>query len=245
MGVRPNPTGSNVSELKADSISLHGSRWEARHYLSMKRALDFVGSLLLLTLLAPLLALVALAIKLTTRGPVFFVQKRVGSKRGATDSWERRTFRMFKFRSMFHQSDESAHVEYIRDFVNGNVEASDEGTRYKLNGDARVTPIGRVIRRTSIDELPQLFNVLRGEMSLVGPRPVPQYEVDEYLPWHYERFEALPGMTGMWQVYGRGRVTFEDMMRLDIEYVRSQSILLDLKLLFLTLPAVIRASGAE
>lgn len=244
-GIGPNQE-RDFGELEAGYVSPRSSS-RTRHYLLVKRALDVVGSTLLLIVLFPLMAIVAIAIKVTTPGPVFFVQERVGSKfaPGNPSSWETRTFGMFKFRSMFHEADQSLHVEYIRGFVNGNVEASEEEASYKLNGDSRVTPIGRVIRRTSIDELPQLINVLRGEMSLVGPRPVPQYEVDEYLPWHFERLNGLPGMTGLWQVYARGRVTFEEMIRLDIEYVRSQSIFLDLKLLLLTLPAVLRGSGAE
>jgi lipopolysaccharide/colanic/teichoic acid biosynthesis glycosyltransferase len=216
-------------------------------YIWTKRALDIAGSSLLLVLLSPLLLIVSLAIKLDSPGPVLFIQQRVGSKRTKKDpaSWERRPFRIYKFRSMFHESDESLHEKYIKEFVNGNVEASDDRAKFKLNGDRRITRVGRFIRRASIDELPQLLNVWKGEMSLVGPRPVPQYEVDEYLPWHYERLDALPGMTGFWQVHGRGRVEFDEMMRMDIEYVRAQSIWLDLKLLLLTIPAVLRGSGAE
>ncbi len=220
-------------------------RVDDRVEMMVKRLLDIAGSAVMLLLLSPIFALVALAIKIETRGPVFFVQQRVGSRRGGALTWERRQFPMYKFRSMFHESDQTAHIEYIKDFVHGSVEACDESASYKLNGDTRVTRVGRLIRRTSIDELPQLLNVLRGEMSLVGPRPVPQYEVDEYLPWHLERLDALPGMTGLWQVYGRGRVTFDEMMRMDIAYVRMRSIWLDLKILFLTIPAVLRGSGAE
>lgn len=210
----------------------------------MKRTLDIVAATVLLILLSPLLAIIAIAIKLDSSGPVLFTQQRVGSKRD-WGGWETTPFQIYKFRSMFHNSDESRHQDYIKEFVNGSVEASDEEACFKLNGDDRITRVGRVIRRASIDELPQLLNVLRGEMSLVGPRPVPQYEVDGYLPWHLERLDALPGMTGFWQVYGRGRVTFDEMMRMDIKYVRSQSIWLDLKLLVLTIPAVLRGSGAE
>lgn len=236
-----------LGEVDAGYSSASASGRTSVLYVWAKRTLDVVGSSLLLVVLSPLLLLVSLAIKLDSTGPVLFIQQRVGSKRSRKDpaSWDRRPFRIYKFRSMFHEADESPHEKYIKEFVNGSVEASDDRAKFKLNGDKRITRVGRVIRRASIDELPQLLNVLKGEMSLVGPRPVPQYEVDEYLPWHYERLDALPGMTGFWQVYGRGRVEFDEMMRMDIEYVRAQSIWLDLKLLLLTIPAVLRGSGAE
>lgn len=239
-------TTNEFAELISDYTSAleHGGR--KTFYFWTKRGLDIVGSVFLLVVLAPVLLAAAVAIKVDSRGPVFFRQDRVGSRRPdrRSGSWQRRTFRIYKFRSMFEDSDESLHKKYIEDFVNGSVEASLDGAKYKLNGDSRVTPVGRVLRRTSVDELPQLINVLKGEMSLVGPRPVPPYEVDGYMPWHHERLDAVPGITGTWQVYGRGRVTFEEMMRMDIEYVRSQSILLDLKLLILTIPAVFRGRGA-
>ncbi len=232
--------------MGAKSLSVRDGAAGSRAYYAMKRTLDVVGSTVLLVLLSPLLAIISLAIKLDSRGPVLFRQQRVGARRRADGAgWDTKPFRIYKFRSMFHEADESRHEEYIKGFVNGSVEASEDRTKYKLNGDDRITRVGKVIRRASIDELPQLLNVLRGEMSLVGPRPVPEYEVEEYLPWHMERLDALPGMTGLWQVYGRGRVTFEEMVRMDIDYVRSQSILLDLKLLLLTIPAVLRGSGAE
>lgn len=234
-------------EIVAEPRAARGRVGSGRAFFPIKRVIDIVGSGLLLLLLSPLLAIICLAIKLDSPGPVLFIQKRMGAKRlgSPNASWQTQPFEIFKFRSMYHESDESLHQEYIKEFVTGSVEASADGAKFKLNGDSRITRVGRVIRRASIDELPQLLNVLRGEMSLVGPRPVPQYEVDGYLPWHMERLDALPGMTGYWQVYGRGRVTFEEMMRMDIKYVRSQSIWLDLKLLMLTIPAVLRGSGAE
>ena len=147
---------------------------------------------------------------------------------------------------MVRDADPSPHHAYIKAFIEGRIEASDEaGAKFKLTGDPRVTQVGRLLRRTSLDELPQLLNVLKGEMSLVGPRPVPIYEAADYQAWHYERLMALPGITGLWQVQGRCQVSFEEMIRMDIEYARHQSLWLDLKILFLTLPAVISGRGAE
>jgi lipopolysaccharide/colanic/teichoic acid biosynthesis glycosyltransferase len=147
---------------------------------------------------------------------------------------------------MRQNSDQSLHQAYIKEFVEGQAAPSDaDGSKFKLTNDPRVTRIGRFIRKTSLDELPQLLNVLKGEMSLVGPRPVPTYEVAAYRAWHHERLAALPGITGIWQVQGRCQVPFEEMIRMDIDYVRRQSPWLDLKLLFLTIPAVVSGEGAE
>jgi lipopolysaccharide/colanic/teichoic acid biosynthesis glycosyltransferase len=214
-----------------------------------KRALDIGLSGILLLLMAPLFVAIAAAIKLDSRGPVFFAQERAGSRRFTRAGlawWEPRVFRCHKFRSMRHYADDAVHRSFISEFVNGagNPEASDVQLS-KLSADERVTRVGSFLRRWSLDELPQLFDVLRGDMSLVGPRPVPLYEVSEYDPWHYERLAAKPGITGTWQVYGRGRVTFADMMRMDISYVRRHSLAADLRLLLLTLPAVLLGKGAR
>lgn len=213
-----------------------------------KRLVDIATSAVLLILFTPLLVVIALAIRIDTRGPAFFVQERVGAKRtkpNGTSSWDRTVFRTYKFRSMLHDVDEGVHRAYIKDFVNGDTVENEIGPRFKMVADPRITRVGRFIRRTSMDELPQLLNVLKGEMSLVGPRPVPTYEIDDYAPWHFERFNALPGITGYWQVYGRGSVPFEEMMKMDIFYARHQSFWLDMKLLALTLPAVFSARGAN
>jgi lipopolysaccharide/colanic/teichoic acid biosynthesis glycosyltransferase len=148
---------------------------------------------------------------------------------------------------MYKDVDDSLHREYIRAFVKGTLEVSaDADTKFKLANDPRITRAGQLLRRTSIDELPQLFNVLRGEMSLVGPRPVPEYEVAEYREaWQHERLSALPGITGLWQVMGRGEVPFEEMIRLDLDYIRRQSLWLDIKILILTVPAILSGRGAE
>ncbi|MFL5735304.1 MAG: sugar transferase [Chloroflexia bacterium] len=214
-----------------------------------KRVIDVSLAMLLLILLSPVILLIAIVIKLDTPGPVFFAQERVGAGRRSREgllSWEIRNFRMYKFRSMFHQADNSRHEEYIKAWIAGRAEA-DNGTetKFKLTNDPRITRVGRIIRKSSLDELPQLINVLKGEMSLVGPRPVPTYEVAEYEEWHCERLAALPGMTGIWQVKGRSQVPFEEQVRMDIEYVRNQSPWLDLQLMLLTIPAVLTGRGAQ
>lgn len=219
-------------------------------YYQCKRCMDLALSIIALIICAPLLLAIAILIVLDTPGSIFFVQERVGSRRRSVNGhtvWKVRNFPVYKFRSMVQDADESMHQAFIKAFVAGTVEESDlPRAKFKLTNDPRVTRVGRILRRTSLDELPQLFNVLRGEMSLVGPRPVPEYEVAEYREaWHLGRLATLPGITGLWQVKGRCQVSFEDMIHLDLEYVRHQSLWLDLKILFLTIPAVLSGKGAE
>jgi len=215
----------------------------------LKRVLDVVGATIALVVLSPLMAVAAIAIKLDSRGPVLFNQDRQGARRvrrNGSPEWERVVFRVHKFRTMTTGADETSHQRYIEEFVAGTATAATASrSKFKMVGDPRVTRVGKVLRRTSIDELPQLLNVLAGEMSLVGPRPVPLYEVAQYEHWQLERLDALPGMTGYWQVHGRGRVNFNEMMQMDIFYVRNQSLKLDLSLLMKTIPAVISGKGAE
>lgn len=237
-------TGGSASlGFLAGSGRLGGSWASAR----FKRVFDiFVAGLLTLISL-PISGLIAIAIKLDSRGPVIFRQKRIGARpRRVGDNvvWDIQPFEVLKFRSMDHASDPSVHINHIQDFVNGTLEPSPDGS-YKISDDHRITRVGRLLRRASLDELPQLINVLRGDMSLVGPRPVPDYEVAGYQDWQYERLNALPGITGMWQVHGRGRVTFDEMIRMDIGYVNDRTFAGDLKLLALTLPAVFSKAGAE
>jgi len=217
-------------------------------YFIYKRSMDIVLCSVLLVILFPLLLLTAIAIKLDTRGPILFVQPRMGARRVIRDGrmvWEFHAFTFCKFRSMIHNADQTLHQELARQYVAGGSAAPDpDSEKVKLRDDPRITRVGRIIRATSIDELPQIINVLKGEMSLVGPRPVPLYEFEQYADWHKERMAGLPGITGLWQVKGRGRVPFEEQMRMDIEYVRSQSFWLDLKLLILTIPAVLSGRGA-
>ena len=215
-------------------------------YYIAKRALDFVVATTLLTVLAPVLLLIAVLIKLDTPGPVIFSQERVGSRRvrHGKPAWELRTFRLYKFRSMVRNASSSLHEAHVKAFVEGRVTGDDPRSRFKLQNDPRVTRVGAFLRRTSLDELPQLVNVVRGDMSLVGPRPVPLYEVSHYRNEHRERFAAVPGITGLWQISGRCSLPFEEMFRLDVEYVRNQSLRLDLKILALTIPAVLSTRGA-
>ena len=206
-----------------------------------KRMIDVVGSLTLLAMLSPILFIIAVVIKLTSRGPILFRQKRIG-EHGTP-------FTFLKFRSMYINNDSSEHKEYVRQLIAGQAEkkpANGNGTGvFKLTNDRRITPVGRILRRASLDELPQLINVLHGEMSLVGPRPPVPYEVEAYATWHRRRLlEAKPGITGLWQVYGRSRVEFDDMVRLDLRYARDCSPLLDLKILLQTPRAVMGGDGA-
>jgi len=207
----------------------------------VKRVIDVMGSALLLLILGPVLAAIAIAIKLTSKGPVIFRQDRLGQF-GAR-------FRCLKFRTMYVNSDSKVHQKYIQRFINGesHSESSDPGKPavYKIKNDSRVTPLGRFLRKTSLDELPQFWNVLCGEMSLVGPRPSLPYEFEIYDIWHRRRvLEVKPGVTGLWQVSGRSRTSFDDMVRLDLRYSRSWSIWLDLKILIATPGAVFSGDGA-
>jgi lipopolysaccharide/colanic/teichoic acid biosynthesis glycosyltransferase len=216
-------------------------------YYRCKRCLDFLMTVIAALTLLPFIVLIGILIKVDSRGPILFIQERVGSRwvlRNGRIVWEIRKFPIYKFRSMFHQADQSLHEAHIKAFVHGELAASDsEGV--KLTNDPRITRIGHLLRRTSLDEIPQLLNVFRGEMSLVGPRPVPVYEVAEYQPSHYQRLAALPGLTGLWQVSGRGEVSFEEMIEMDVAYVRNKSLWLDLKLLTMTVFVVLSGRGAK
>ncbi len=195
---------------------------------AVKRTFDLVGSALLLLLLSPALAIIALAIKLTSRGPVFYRSMRpgIGGK----------PFPCVKFRTMVHGA------EHLQEELEPHNELG--GALFKIRRDPRVTPVGRFLRRWSLDELPQLFNVLRGQMSLVGPRPLPQRDYDRLEDWHRKRYLVLPGMTGLWQVSGRSELDFDELVRLDFLYLERWSVFLDLSILLKTLPAVFRAHGA-
>jgi lipopolysaccharide/colanic/teichoic acid biosynthesis glycosyltransferase len=227
------------------ALTLPASSEGHRYYLC-KRALDIVGASMLLVLSMPLLICIALLIRLDSPGPILYIQERVGSRRRKKDgvvSWQIRTFSCLKFRSMYFNADQSAHQAYISRFCNGK--CGQASTIFKLMNDPRVTRIGHLLRRTSLDELPQLINVLIGDMSLVGPRPVPVYEAAHYGEAHLERLAALPGLTGPWQVKGRCAVPFEQMIEMDIQYTHCCSMWVDLKLLLATIPAVLSGRGAE
>jgi lipopolysaccharide/colanic/teichoic acid biosynthesis glycosyltransferase len=212
-----------------------------RFGLGLKRMIDLAGSLFGLLLLSPLFALAAVLIKLSSKGPVLYRQARVGQFG--------KLFVFLKFRTMQAANDVSIHRDYVRRYISGKAPSkeSHDGrpSFYKLVNDPRVTRVGRFLRRTSLDELPQLLNVLRGEMSLVGPRPPIPYECEIYQLWHRRRLlEAKPGMTGLWQVNGRSRISFDDMVRLDLRYASSWSLWLDLKILVKTPQAVLSGEGA-
>lgn len=209
--------------------------------LGAKRMLDIVGSLAALALALPVMLLIAAAIKLTSKGPVLFRQVRLGQ--------HGKKFTFLKFRSMHINSDQTIHEEYVKRFIVGDSgteqNTADQQTIYKLTDDPRITSVGRILRSTSLDEFPQFLNVLKGDMSLVGPRPPVTYEFERYNLWHRQRLTAVkPGITGLWQVEGRSRVRFDEMVRLDIRYARSWSIWLDIKILLQTPGAVLSGAGA-
>jgi exopolysaccharide production protein ExoY len=218
-------------------------------YLAGKRCMDLAVGSILIVVLSPLMLLIALAIRIDTPGRALFVQERVGARprrRNGRFVWQVRPFKVYKFRSMVNDADPQLHRDYVRDFVAGATPAAPKaGLQAKLVGDPRVTRVGRLLRRTSLDELPQLFNVVTGSMSIVGPRPVPDYEVECYSEAAYERLTAQPGITGPWQVEGRGRVSFEEMLELDLGYVRRRSLLHDAALIVRTVPAVLGSKGAR
>jgi len=219
--------------IPADTTRFYGL--QAR----MKRLLDCIIASVLLVLTSPLFLVIVLMIKRTNPGPVLFVQERLG-KDGIP-------FRFYKFRTMTHNSDDAIHRQFAAMFINGDNQGCHQhnGSEelYKLKCDPRITPIGYWLRRTSLDELPQLVNILKGEMSLVGPRPPIAYELEHYQPRHLERLKVTPGLTGLWQVSGRSRVPFEDMVRLDLQYINSWSLWLDVIILVRTLPVVIQGTG--
>ncbi|MCP5005448.1 MAG: sugar transferase [Planctomycetes bacterium] len=214
----------------------HGNKLkETRCYKirTWKRFMDIVLSALTLATLSPFLLIVTIFIKIVSPGPVFFKQERVGASG--------KTFTMIKFRSMRVGDNISAHKEYYADLINGanSKDGNLKKPMIKQENINRLIPFGHIIRKLCIDELPQLYNVLRGEMSLIGPRPPIQYEVVEYLDWHNGRFDAVPGLTGLWQVSGKNRLTFDQMVRLDIKYSRQESFLLDIKIILKTPIAII------
>lgn len=217
-------------------------RDEARRFsYFVKRSVDIVGSILALVLCSPLFVAISLAIKLTSKGPILFKQERVG-RYGLR-------FTFLKFRSMECVNDASIHREYVKRFIAGEADSAQPGANqnavYKIQEDPRVTRVGKFLRKTSLDELPQFMNVLKGEMSLVGPRPPIHYELEAYQIWHRRRvLEAKPGITGLWQVKGRSRLKFDDMVRLDLQYAKTWSLWLDIKILLQTPRAALFGAGA-
>jgi lipopolysaccharide/colanic/teichoic acid biosynthesis glycosyltransferase len=203
--------------------------------LALKRIVDVVGSSLFILLFLPVFAFIAVIIKLTSKGPVFFVQTRVGRKG--------RPFHFYKFRSMYVGNDSSVHQEYVRKLIQGDSTVQPQGGVYKIVNDPRVTPVGRFLRKSSLDEIPQFFNVFKGDMSLVGPRPPIPYEMKNYHMWHRRRvLEVKPGITGFWQVAGRSSTTFDTMVRMDLQYAMRWSLWWDIRLLVKTPLAVFKGA---
>jgi len=232
----------SIEKLYPDLEQRNESRKAPR---AVKRAIDILGSATVLLLLSPVLLLIALAIKLTSPGPILFRQKRVGQY-GVP-------FTCLKFRSMVTGNDPRIHMEFVKQFIaggsgHGAVDlngAASNGKVYKITKDPRLTRVGQFLRKTSLDELPQFWNVLRGDMSMVGPRPPISYELQAYDIWHRRRLlEMKPGITGLWQVNGRSRLAFDDMVRLDLRYARTWSLWLDLKILLQTPRVVLSGDGA-
>jgi lipopolysaccharide/colanic/teichoic acid biosynthesis glycosyltransferase len=231
-------------------------------YYSMKRMIDIVVGCLALLLALPLFCILALLIQLDSPGPIMFSQKRVGSRRVRINGqyiWELYPYTMYKFRTMVDNAPEDIHQQFVQAYIHDDADAMTEikkeigdvldaeqtDGQYKLESDPRVTRIGKFLRKTSLDELPQLINVIRGEMSLVGPRPPLPYEVREYKHWHMQRFAAYQGMTGYWQVTARSEASFDKMVDLDIWYTKHQSLFLDFKILLLTPFKVLKGKGAK
>ena len=212
----------------------------------VKRIIDVVFALIAIVVLSPVMLALAIAIAIDSPGPVIFRQSRLG-KNGAP-------FTFYKFRSMVVNGNDGIHREFVTSLIRGDLEdvrkqndaGSDASPMFKLKADPRITSIGRFMRQTSLDELPQLFNVLKGNMSLVGPRPPLPYEAENYQSWHLRRvLEIKPGITGLWQVEGRSRVTFDEMVRMDLRYIRNWSLLLDFKILAKTILVVLRREGGK
>lgn len=205
----------------------------------IKRIFDLTASILLALAVLPVLVTLAVLVKCSSSGPILFVQERLG-RNG-------RPFKFYKFRSMRVDADDTVHRRFAAMFINGDEEGckrSNGGKQlFKLEKDPRVTGIGAWMRRTSLDELPQLFNIIKGDMSVVGPRPPIAYEIENYRPWHFERLKVAPGLTGLWQVMGRSKVSFDEMVHLDLHYINHWSLALDLKILLKTVPVVLRGTG--
>ncbi len=241
--------------MQQSKFPLNGNSWsyypiirpdfirpQREFYFAVKRLVDIVGSLVGLVMLAPFLVFMAITIRLDSSGPALYKQERVSARRKKTangEEWETITFNCYKFRSMYTDSGDTEHRAFIQAFIENDYDKMAEikgesSEEFKLTHDPRISRVGRIIRKASIDELPQLWNVLKGDMSLVGPRPAIQYEVDLYKSWHHKRLKSKGGLTGLWQVKGRGSVEFDKGIRQDIWYVEHQSLLLDLWIMIQT-----------
>ena len=225
-------------------------------YFVAKRAMDLLVVVLSLVFLLPLMAFIALLIKWDSPGPAIFRQERVTARRRVRDGqvqWEEVPFTIYKFRTMRTDAKSTLHRQFIEAYIAGDdtrmaaLQSAQqaEDAKYKLVADPRVTRVGNFLRKTSLDELPQLWNVLLGNMSLVGPRPPIPYEVELYQYHHHDRLRTIPGLTGWWQVKGRSATSFEEMVRMDVEYIQQQSLWLDIKIIIMTVTAVTYGKGAR
>jgi lipopolysaccharide/colanic/teichoic acid biosynthesis glycosyltransferase len=244
----PAVTGNSAAQSQADDL-----------YFAAKRMMDVTIVGFSLIFILPLLVFVAVLIKLDSPGPAIYRQERVGAKRRRRNGvfvWEETPFTIYKFRTMQADAKSTLHRQFIEAYINGDEEAMlriqaaqqkerESQDKYKLANDPRVTRVGKFLRKTSLDEIPQLWNVVKGDMSLVGPRPPIPYEVELYLFHHHERLHTTPGITGLWQVYGRSATSFEEMVKMDVDYIRQQSLLLDIKLILGTVTAVVSGKGAR
>lgn len=231
----------NLNQQEIDALFYEDYMESISFTIIVKRGIDILGSTIGIMLLSPLMVITTLLIKMDSPGPAIFKQLRLGKKCIP--------FVFYKFRSMRCEADDNIHRDYVANLIKGDSHEVNQGDVdkpfYKIKDDPRVTRVGKFIRKTSLDELPQLFNVLKGEMSLVGPRPPLFYEVEKYEPWHLRRILVKrPGITGLWQVEGRSKTTFDEMVRMDIQYVRKCSIWLDFKILLKTIKVIFLQSGA-
>lgn len=241
------------------SANAHGTALKSAAdpvYFAAKRVIDLLTVSLSLIFLMPLILFLGILIKLDSPGPAIFRQERVTSRsrvRGKTVEWEEVPFTIYKFRTMRVDAKSTMHRQFIEAYIAGDEQRmadlqsarQEEDAKYKLVNDPRVTRVGSFLRKTSLDELPQLWNVLKGEMSLVGPRPPIPYEVELYLFHHHDRLRTVPGITGWWQVKGRSATSFEEMVRMDVEYINNQSLWLDFKIIVMTVTAVVSGRGAR
>ena len=222
------------SDLLEESALINVQKW-------IKRAIDIIGAVIGIVLFGPLMLIIATLTKITSPGPILFRQERMG--------FLGKKFIFLKFRSMFYNCDQAVHQEHVRRLANNEITPFENGKKnifsYKLQNDERVTKIGRFLRRTSLDELPQLLNVLKGDMSLVGPRPYPVYQIENCSFWQHSRLSIKPGVTGLAQLYGRYNITYTDAYRLDLQYIKKWSLWLDFKILIKTVPLFISGRGAQ
>ena len=248
-----------IPEIKADITQEPEPirAWEllriSNFYYLFKRFVDFWFSLLFMIILMPFFAIIWIAIIIDSPGPALFIQERVGAvpiKRNNRIHWQPFHFKCYKFRTMKHNADPSIHQNYVEAYINGDNDGmnkcqGEDPQIKKLTHDPRITRVGRILRKTSLDELPQFGNILKGDMSLVGPRPAIPYEVEMYKPWHCQRLQGMQGLTGLWQVTARSSADFDEMVRLDIEYLEEQSTWLDIKIVLKTPFVVILGKGAH